>query len=114
MRPDRDVATTHVGRKPVAPLPEESEMGAAFLEALARRVAKRPSGIITLPTGIVERRRARAGNPRDRAHPAGGRSPMMRCPCCDGSGEIELASPVPLTPMEFRVWDAVRRSVHTP
>ena len=54
MRPDRDVATTHVGRKPVAPLPEESEMGAAFLEALARRVAKRPSGIITLPTGIVD------------------------------------------------------------
>ncbi len=35
---------------------------------------------------------------------------MMRCPCCNGSGEIEPASPVPLTPMEFAVWDAVRRS----
>jgi hypothetical protein len=34
----------------------------------------------------------------------------VRCPCCNGSGEIEPASPVPLTPMEFAVWDAVRKS----
>jgi hypothetical protein len=28
----------------------------------------------------------------------------MKCPCCDGSGVI------PLTPMQYRVWDVLRRS----
>jgi hypothetical protein len=32
------------------------------------------------------------------------------CPCCDGVGTIELAAPVPLTPTQFAIWDAVRRS----
>jgi hypothetical protein len=35
---------------------------------------------------------------------------MMVRPTCDGSGAIEPQAPVPLTPMEFRVWNAVRRS----
>ena len=34
------------------------------------------------------------------------------CPCCNGSGTIEAGPPVPLTPMQFRVWDAVRQSRH--
>jgi hypothetical protein len=28
----------------------------------------------------------------------------MKCPCCNGSGVI------PLTPLEFRVWDVLRRA----
>jgi hypothetical protein len=37
---------------------------------------------------------------------------MVRCPCCNGRGEIEPASPVPLAPLEFAIWDVVRRSRH--
>jgi hypothetical protein len=37
---------------------------------------------------------------------------MMRCPCCNGSGEITPKSPVPLTPTEFAIWDAVRKSMY--
>lgn len=36
----------------------------------------------------------------------------IACPCCLGSGEIEEAAPVPLSPMQFRIFDIVRRSVH--
>lgn len=35
---------------------------------------------------------------------------MIVCPCCAGRGEIEDRAPVALTPMEFRIYDAVRRS----
>jgi hypothetical protein len=28
----------------------------------------------------------------------------MKCPCCDGTGRIAL------TPMQFRVWDVLRRA----
>lgn len=34
------------------------------------------------------------------------------CPCCLGSGEIEETAPVPLSPMQFRIFDIVRRSTH--
>jgi hypothetical protein len=34
------------------------------------------------------------------------------CPCCGGAGTIEPAAPVPLTPMQFRIWEAVRQSRH--
>jgi cyanate lyase len=34
----------------------------------------------------------------------------MKCPCCDGTGEIEEKAPVALSPMQFRVYDIVRRS----
>lgn len=34
------------------------------------------------------------------------------CPCCNGIGEIEQKSPVQLTPMQFRIYDIVRRSPH--
>jgi hypothetical protein len=36
--------------------------------------------------------------------------PVLTCPCCGGTGAIEAASPVPLTPLQFRLWDALRRS----
>jgi hypothetical protein len=48
--------------------------------------------------------------PELRENPEPSNHPVVRCPCCNGSGEIESASPVPLAPMEFAVWDAVRRS----
>jgi hypothetical protein len=35
---------------------------------------------------------------------------MTTCPCCAGAGTIEPAAPVPPTPTQFRIWDAVRRS----
>lgn len=34
------------------------------------------------------------------------------CPCCLGKGEIEERSPVHLSPMQFKIWDVVRRSKH--
>jgi hypothetical protein len=36
----------------------------------------------------------------------------MKCPCCNGVGEIEDAAPVHLSPMEHRIWNTVRRSKH--
>jgi hypothetical protein len=39
-------------------------------------------------------------------------SNRIPCPCCGGAGSISPASPVPLTQMEFAVWDAVRRSTY--
>jgi hypothetical protein len=35
---------------------------------------------------------------------------MLRCPTCNGSREIEPQAPVPLAPLEFAIWDVVRRS----
>jgi len=35
---------------------------------------------------------------------------MIPCPCCDGKGEIEERSPVPLSPLQFKIYDAVRRA----
>jgi len=35
---------------------------------------------------------------------------LITCPCCAGRGEIEEKAPVPLHPLEFRIWDVVRRS----
>jgi len=34
----------------------------------------------------------------------------VRCPCCAGSGEIEERAPVPLSPMQLRIFDIVRSS----
>ena len=34
----------------------------------------------------------------------------MRCPCCNGAGEIEPQAPVALTPLQFKIYEAVRRS----
>ena len=34
----------------------------------------------------------------------------ITCPCCQGSGEIEEMSPVYLPPLQYRVWDIVRRA----
>jgi hypothetical protein len=36
--------------------------------------------------------------------------PMIKCPCCHGSGQITERSPVRLTPLQFRIWDIVRRA----
>jgi hypothetical protein len=36
----------------------------------------------------------------------------ITCPCCGGSGQIEEQAPVPLTPLQFKIYDAVRRSKH--
>jgi hypothetical protein len=35
---------------------------------------------------------------------------LMTCPCCAGAGTIEAAAPVPLSPLQFAIWDCVRRS----
>jgi hypothetical protein len=35
---------------------------------------------------------------------------LAQCPTCAGTGTIAPAAPVPLTPMQFKIWDAVRRS----
>lgn len=35
---------------------------------------------------------------------------MIKCPCCDGLGMVDADCPVPLSPMQFRIWDAVRRA----
>jgi len=37
---------------------------------------------------------------------------MKRCPCCNGVGEIEDETPCIMTPLEFRLWDIVRRAKH--
>jgi hypothetical protein len=34
----------------------------------------------------------------------------ITCPCCGGSGQIEEQGPVPLTPLQFKIYDAVWRS----
>lgn len=34
----------------------------------------------------------------------------ITCPCCFGTGRIEEQSPVPLTPLQFLIYDKVRRS----
>lgn len=34
----------------------------------------------------------------------------ITCPCCAGKGKIEERAPVPLSPMQFRIYDIVRRS----
>ena len=34
----------------------------------------------------------------------------VRCPCCEGSGEIEEGAPVPLSPMQLCIFDIVRKS----
>ncbi len=36
----------------------------------------------------------------------------MKCPCCNGSGEIKEHAPVYLSPMQFKVYDTIRRSPH--
>lgn len=35
---------------------------------------------------------------------------MIVCPCCGGRGEIEEGAPVPLSELEFRIYDTVRRA----
>jgi hypothetical protein len=35
---------------------------------------------------------------------------MKTCPYCGGTGAVEPGAPVALTPTQFRIWDAVRRS----
>ena len=35
---------------------------------------------------------------------------MIVCPCCNGTGEIVEKCPVYLTPLQYRIWDLVRRS----
>jgi hypothetical protein len=35
---------------------------------------------------------------------------LTTCPCCNGAGMIDPAAPAPLSPTEFAIWDAVRRS----
>lgn len=37
---------------------------------------------------------------------------MIVCPCCGGTGRIEEKAPVPLPPMQFRIYDVVRRAKH--
>ncbi len=34
---------------------------------------------------------------------------LITCPCCGGRGEIEEKAPVPLFPLEFAIYDTVRR-----
>lgn len=34
----------------------------------------------------------------------------MKCPCCNGTGEIELNAPALLTPLQYHLWDALRRA----
>lgn len=34
----------------------------------------------------------------------------MKCPCCNGTGKIMPYAPVHLPPMQFKVYDIVRRS----
>ena len=34
----------------------------------------------------------------------------VTCPCCFGTGQIEQQAPVPLTPMQFQIFDTVRRA----
>lgn len=36
----------------------------------------------------------------------------VKCPCCDGTGQIEERAPVPLSPLQFKVYDIIRKSVH--
>jgi hypothetical protein len=36
--------------------------------------------------------------------------PMITCPCCGGRGEIEEQRHPQLTPLQFRIYDVVRRS----
>lgn len=37
---------------------------------------------------------------------------MIRCPCCNGFGMIEERAPVKMSPMQFRIYDIVRRAKH--
>jgi hypothetical protein len=37
-------------------------------------------------------------------------TPMATCPCCGGTGRIELSPPVELTPLQRWIYDAVRTS----
>ena len=37
-------------------------------------------------------------------------SGKITCPCCFGTGQIEQRAPVPLSPMQFQIFDIVRRS----
>jgi hypothetical protein len=34
------------------------------------------------------------------------------CPCCQGAGEIEELAPVDLPPMQFKIYDIVRKAKH--
>jgi hypothetical protein len=34
----------------------------------------------------------------------------MRCPTCNGTGEIEARAPVSLTPLQLRIYEAVQQS----
>ena len=34
----------------------------------------------------------------------------MKCPCCGGTGEIDPKAPVDLSPLQFRIYDIVRRA----
>lgn len=36
----------------------------------------------------------------------------ITCPCCAGKGEIDDVPPVPLTPMQLKIFNAVKRSPH--
>lgn len=36
----------------------------------------------------------------------------VTCPCCNGAGEIEPEAPVRLTPLQFKIYDIVRKSKH--
>jgi hypothetical protein len=38
--------------------------------------------------------------------------PAITCPCCAGAGFIEPAAPVPLTPLQLQIFNAVRQSRH--
>lgn len=35
---------------------------------------------------------------------------QIKCPCCQGSGKIEEQAPVHLSPMQFKIYDIVRKS----
>ncbi len=37
----------------------------------------------------------------------------MKCPCCDGTGEVKALAgwaPAGLSPLQFRIWDILRKS----
>ena len=36
----------------------------------------------------------------------------MKCPCCGGTGEVDVELPVRLTPTQRRIWDALRHAPH--
>lgn len=37
---------------------------------------------------------------------------MIKCPCCHGIGLVEEEAPVPLTPIQQKIYDIVRSAKH--